>query len=114
MQGHCSLCLHWQADNYKGIASAMGILPKALLSELVDYAIIASGEREDPFGKTVFPHGPLNHEGIMYVMKVTPVIHYTMGGLSINTNAEVISTSGSPIPGLLAAGEVTGGYVLCL
>ena len=32
-----------------------------------------------------------------------------MGGVKINTSAEVIDTSGSVIPGLFAAGEVTGG-----
>jgi fumarate reductase flavoprotein subunit len=32
-----------------------------------------------------------------------------MGGVKIDTKAEVISTKGKPIPGLFAAGEVTGG-----
>jgi fumarate reductase flavoprotein subunit len=32
-----------------------------------------------------------------------------MGGVKINTNAEVIGKDGNPIPGLFAAGEVTGG-----
>jgi fumarate reductase flavoprotein subunit len=32
-----------------------------------------------------------------------------MGGVKINTNAEVINTEGNVIPGLFAAGEVTGG-----
>ena len=32
-----------------------------------------------------------------------------MGGVKINENAEVIGTKGNPIPGLYAAGEVTGG-----
>jgi fumarate reductase flavoprotein subunit len=32
-----------------------------------------------------------------------------MGGVEINTNAEVINTEGNAIPGLFAAGEVTGG-----
>ena len=36
-------------------------------------------------------------------------LHHTMGGVKINTEAEVISTSGKAIPGLWAAGEVTGG-----
>ncbi|HCA21629.1 MAG TPA: flavocytochrome c, partial [Lachnospiraceae bacterium] len=36
-------------------------------------------------------------------------IHHTMGGLKINTNSEVINKSGEVIPGLFAAGEVTGG-----
>lgn len=32
-----------------------------------------------------------------------------MGGVKINSDAQVISTDGTPIPGLYAAGEVTGG-----
>ena len=32
-----------------------------------------------------------------------------MGGLKINTNAEVLTEAGEAIPGLYAAGEVTGG-----
>lgn len=44
-----------------------------------------------------------------YAIKVAPAIHHTMGGVEINTKAEVISTDGKPINGLYAAGEVTGG-----
>jgi hypothetical protein len=44
--------------------------------------------------------------------QVAPVVHYTMGGLSFNTNAQVLSDEGSPIPGLWCAGEVAGGFVL--
>lgn len=36
-------------------------------------------------------------------------LHHTMGGVVINTNTEVIDTEGNVIPGLWAAGEVTGG-----
>ena len=32
-----------------------------------------------------------------------------MGGVKINTNAEVLTEAGDVIPGLFAAGEVTGG-----
>lgn len=44
-----------------------------------------------------------------YAIKVQPGIHHTMGGLVINSNTEVQNTSGKTIPGLYAAGEVTGG-----
>ncbi|MPN56428.1 Fumarate reductase flavoprotein subunit [bioreactor metagenome] len=44
-----------------------------------------------------------------YACPAKPAVHHTMGGLQINTNAQVLSTSGNPIPGLYAAGEVTGG-----
>lgn len=36
-------------------------------------------------------------------------LHHTMGGLVIDTNACVLDTEGNAIPGLWAAGEVTGG-----
>jgi FAD-dependent fumarate reductase len=40
---------------------------------------------------------------------VTPVIHYTMGGVLINGNSEVLDKSGAAIEGLWGAGEITGG-----
>ena len=48
-------------------------------------------------------------EGPWYVVKKVPTIHHTMGGIKINTKAQVIDTKGKVIPGLYAAGEVTGG-----
>ena len=43
-----------------------------------------------------------------YIMAYKPAVHYTMGGLHINTSAEVLDGAGNPIPGLFAAGEVAG------
>lgn len=36
-------------------------------------------------------------------------VHHTMGGVQIDELARVIDTNGDVIPGLYAAGEVTGG-----
>merc|ERR1711879_468788 len=44
-----------------------------------------------------------------YVAIITPVIHYCMGGLEIDTNSLVVNAEGKPIKGLYAAGEVAGG-----
>ena len=44
-----------------------------------------------------------------YAIEVEPVLHHTMGGIKINSKAEVVNKSGKPVPGLYAAGEVTGG-----
>ena len=44
-----------------------------------------------------------------YAIKIAPGIHHTMGGIKIDTKAEVIDTAGNVIPGLFAAGETTGG-----
>ncbi|WP_106769643.1 flavocytochrome c [Paenibacillus faecalis] len=44
-----------------------------------------------------------------YIQKVVPSIHHTMGGLKINPQSQVLTGDGEVIPGLFAAGEVTGG-----
>ena len=44
-----------------------------------------------------------------YAIKIAPGIHHTMGGIKIDTEAQVIDTAGNVIPGLFAAGETTGG-----
>ncbi|MEG0461513.1 flavocytochrome c [Gordonibacter sp.] len=47
-------------------------------------------------------------EGPYYLMSYKPAVHYTMGGLHINTDAQVLDNAGAAIPGLFAAGEVAG------
>ena len=45
-----------------------------------------------------------------YAERGTPKVHHTMGGLNINTKAQVMnSQTAMPIPNLYAAGEITGG-----
>ena len=44
-----------------------------------------------------------------YAALISPGIHHTMGGVTINPKAEVQNKTGASIPGLYAAGEVTGG-----
>ena len=44
-----------------------------------------------------------------YAIEITPAIHYYMGGLKFDEQTRVVNTSGKPIEGLYAAGEVTGG-----
>ena len=44
-----------------------------------------------------------------YALEIGPAVHHTMGGIKINTMANVLNTNGEAVPGLFAAGEVTGG-----
>ena len=48
-------------------------------------------------------------KGPFYAIEIAPAIHHTMGGIKINTKAEVQTKDGKSVPGLYAAGEVTGG-----
>jgi succinate dehydrogenase/fumarate reductase flavoprotein subunit len=47
----------------------------------------------------------------MYVAEVTPVVHYTMGGIEIDSSGRALSTApgGDVVEGLYAAGEASGG-----
>merc|ERR1712050_576031 len=72
---------------------------------------------DEPSGKTgsgkKFYHNIIPGSAVktqpFYVAIITPVIHYCMGGLEIDTNSAVLGPSGTAIPGLWAAGEVAGG-----
>ena len=46
--------------------------------------------------------------GPYWIYRGVPSVHHTMGGLKINPKAEVLDANDKPIPGLWAAGEVTG------
>lgn len=65
----------------------------------VDTAFGYAGDMK-PFGDAPYAMFP-----------ICPTVHYTMGGVAINANAEVIDESGRAIPGLFAAGEVAGGIM---
>lgn len=46
---------------------------------------------------------------VLTIRVMAPAAHHTMGGLKVDTWRRVLDNSGKPIPGLFAAGEVTGG-----
>ncbi|MBW9212194.1 MULTISPECIES: flavocytochrome c [Terrabacteria group] len=48
-------------------------------------------------------------QGPFYIQKVAPATHHTMGGVKINSKAEVLNKDGKAIQHLFAAGEVAGG-----
>lgn len=85
-----------------------------VLRELNDYAAAASGEKADPFGKKVFPFPLSPIDSVespvdIHVMEIAPAVHYCMGGVKINEQTQALREDGTPIPGLYAAGEVSGG-----
>jgi FAD-dependent fumarate reductase len=99
----------WKGLMHRGEVSELG--PGAVAS-LQAYADAAASRSRDPFRRTSFGHWKLPHvtpESVVYIGKVTPAAHFTMGGVAINSNSEVLNGNREPIKGLWAAGEVTGG-----
>lgn len=84
-----------------------GLIPGAL-ETLAEYAQ-AGAEGQDSFGKKFFHNVPTAETKMFYVGRVTPVIHYTMGGVRVNDVTQVLTPDGDVIINLFAAGEVSGG-----
>merc|ERR1719163_901677 len=89
----------------------MGIPTEQLKASLDAYNAAAASGKECPLtGKIHYHNTPLEMDEDYYVGVITPVVHYTMGGLAISDKCECVYEDGSTvIPGLYAAGEVTGG-----
>jgi len=95
-------------DSGDALAKAMGLDPKVLSKTFEDYNV-SIRTKKDPFGKKFFQSGEWSMNDYFNVAIMTPVLHYTMGGLEIDPESRVIDKSGKPIPGLFASGEVAGG-----
>jgi succinate dehydrogenase/fumarate reductase flavoprotein subunit len=86
-------------------------VPKASLVRTLQRYQQDARQGTDEFGKTSFrgvPAKDLESE-VFYVGKITPVLHYCMGGITIDNEGNVLKENGDRIHGLHAAGEVTGG-----
>ena len=97
-----------QADTIEGLAEQLNIDPAVLAKTLSDWNETVANKRDTEFGRTTGMNEDLSTPPY-YAIKIAPGIHHTMGGVKINTAAEVINTEGQAIPGLFAAGEVCGG-----
>merc|ERR1711937_1015880 len=73
------------------------------------YDAYGGGKSHDVWGKKFFHNLPMETSDSFHVAIVTPVIHYCMGGMKINPDAEAMGAGDKVIQGLYAAGEVAGG-----
>jgi fumarate reductase flavoprotein subunit len=96
-----------EAATIKELAEKIGVNTEELEKTISTYNGYFKAKDDKDFGRRVLA-GELA-TAPFYVVEVSPAIHHTMGGIKINTNAEVINNSGNVVEGLFAAGEVTGG-----
>ncbi|KAF5964583.1 aromatic-amino-acid decarboxylase [Fusarium coicis] len=111
--------------NHIGFYEWKGLLKKVKVRDLkpaqiaaVDkYAKAVAEGTDDEFGRKqrgrwTLKAGEENRDEDIYIGRVTPITHFTMGGVAIDEKARVLTKSEDklvPIPGLFAAGEITGG-----
>ena len=92
---------------YEELAKELDVDPAAFANTMETWNGYVEAKNDPDFGRISFAN-PLNN-GPYYAIKVTAGVHHTMGGVTINSATEVLKEDGTVIPGLFAAGEVTGG-----
>ena len=107
IQGYINRGLMLSGDTYEALAEALGIPADTFAATMNTWNGYVAEKNDPDFGRTSFAN-PLD-TAPFYAVKVTAGIHHTMGGLKIDPETHVIDESGKVIPGLFAAGEVTGG-----
>ena len=97
----------YMADTLEELAEQIDVDPENLKAAVAGFNAAVEKGGPDKFGRTLFDEKidtPPYFAGARM-----PTVHHTMGGIKINTEAQVIDTEGNVIPGLYAAGETTGG-----
>lgn len=107
IQGYISRGLMLQGDSCEALANELGIPADAFAATMEKWNGYVAEKNDPDFGRTSFA-APLD-TAPFYAVKVTAGIHHTMGGLKIDSQTHVLNKEGQIIPGLFAAGEVTGG-----
>lgn len=111
IEWHCKhYCGRGLMKNYKHaseLAKDMGCPVENIDKTFNQYNMYAK-DKSCPSGKNYYANVPYFVNDTFNVAVITPVIHYTMGGLKVDEHAHVIGKKGI-IKGLYASGEVMGG-----
>ena len=107
IQGYISKGYSFKGDTYEALAKEINIPAEEFVKTMNAWNSYVQNRKDPDFGRTSFID-PLD-KAPFYAIKVTPGIHHTMGGLRIDGRTRVLKGNGEVIPGLFAAGEVTGG-----
>lgn len=96
-----------KADTIEELAEHFGLNKEELLKTVENFNKNSKNNQDPEFNLRML--GWTIEKAPFYMLKALPAVHHTMGGIEINTNSEVLNKEGKVIPGLFAAGEVTGG-----
>lgn len=97
----------YKADTLEEIAEYFNITSENLVKTMDNYNKYMEEGVDPEFGRAT-SMVPMNEGGPWFILKGVVSVHHTMGGVKIDTGAHVLDANDQPIPGLYAAGEVTG------
>lgn len=99
-----------RGENVNDLAKKINVDSKVLKETFDKFNEFCRSQGQDTeFGRpSCAPNIPM-YEGPYFAELRTPSVHHTMGGIQVDVNSQTLDANGKPIPGLYAAGEVTGG-----
>jgi flavocytochrome c len=97
----------YKADTLEDLAKQIGVSPENLKKSVDEFNKAVENGGPDKLGRTLYKDKI--DTAPFYAGARVPTVHHTMGGIEINTSAQVLNADGKVIPGLYAAGETTGG-----
>lgn len=109
IEGYVKKGLLTEGETPEALAEKLGIPAAAFADTIRNYNEIQKSGNDAEFGRKASEMPRDLSEGPYFAVEVGPAIHHTMGGIKINPAAEVLNSKNQAIPGLFAAGEVTGG-----
>lgn len=93
----------------KELVKEIGCDEATLNKTFETYNEIADGKQKDPWNKKYFHNLPFSVDDTFHVALMEPVLHFTMGGIEINDQAQCLNGDGKPFGGLFVCGELAGG-----
>ncbi|WP_119325815.1 flavocytochrome c [Companilactobacillus musae] len=95
-------------DTIAKLAETIHLDPQILHQTVYDWNVAVEQQDDVDFGRTTGMERNIS-DGPFYAIHVAPAVHYTMGGVAINHQTQVLDKDDKAIAGLYAAGEVVGG-----
>lgn len=107
IDGYFELELVKEGDTPQALAQILGVPGETFSQSLEIYNNAVDTKNDAEFKRPDLPRALRTAR--YYAIEVKPGVHYTMGGLKINADSQVMGKDGKPMAGFFAAGEVTGG-----
>lgn len=95
-------------DTIEDLAQTLKMDPAVLSQTVADWNQAVKDQNDEQFGRTTGMERDISKLGF-FAIHIAPAIHYTMGGIHIDSKTHVLDGNGNVIEGLYAAGEVAGG-----
>jgi len=107
IEGYINLNFVFEGQTVVELAKEVGIPEAELEKTLATYNHYQKSGKDEQFKRPNLPR-ELSHAPY-YAIEVTPAVHHTMGGITIDPKTRAQDLDGKIIDGLYAAGEATGG-----